>query len=74
MDPMAVPEILSDMSDAEQMVIARLASTVHVHLLKHGGITSKGRCIVVKLDPFFSMKDILLWSLSSRKILFLLQL
>ena len=38
MDPMAVPEILSNMSDAEQMLIARLAPTVHVHLLKHGGI------------------------------------
>ena len=45
MDPMAVPEILSNMSDAEQMLIARLASTVHVHLLKHGGIASKGHCI-----------------------------
>ena len=42
---MAVPEILSDMSDAEQMLIARLAFTVHVHLLKHGGIASKGHCI-----------------------------
>jgi len=45
MDPMAVPEILSDMSDAEQMLIARLAPTVHVQLLKHGGIASKGHCI-----------------------------
>ncbi|CAH3141297.1 unnamed protein product [Porites lobata] len=45
MDPMAVPKILSDMSDAEQMLIARLAPTVHVHLLKHGGIASKGHCI-----------------------------
>ena len=45
MDPMAVPEILSDMSDAEQMLIARLASTMHVHLLKHGVIASKGHCI-----------------------------
>ena len=35
MDPIAVPEILSDMSDAEEMLIARLAPTVHVHLLKH---------------------------------------
>ena len=26
------------MSDAEQMLIARLAPTVHVHILKHGGI------------------------------------
>ena len=41
MDPMAVPEILSNMSDAEQMLIARLAPTVHVHLLKHGGIAPK---------------------------------
>ena len=45
MDPMAVPEILSNMSDAEQMLIARLAPTVHVHLLKHGGIAWKGHCI-----------------------------
>ena len=51
MDPMAVPEILSiNMSDAEQMLIARLAPTVHVHLLKHGGIAfglstkKSGRC------------------------------
>ena len=33
------------MSDAEQMLIARLAPTVHVHSLKHGGIASKGHCI-----------------------------
>ena len=45
MDPVAVPEILSNMSDAEQMQIARLAPAVHVHLLKHGGIASKGHCI-----------------------------
>ena len=30
MDPMCVPEELSGMSDAEQMLIARLAPTVHV--------------------------------------------
>ena len=34
MDPMCVPEELSGMSDAEQMLIARLAPTVHVHMLK----------------------------------------
>ena len=45
MDPMCVPEELSDMSDAEQMLIARLAPTVHVHMLKHGGIASRGHCI-----------------------------
>ena len=45
MDPKAVPEILSNLSGAEQMLIARLAPTVHVHLLKHGGIVSKGHCI-----------------------------
>ena len=33
------------MSDAEQMLIARLAPTVHVHMLKHGGIASKGHFI-----------------------------
>ena len=44
-DPMSVPEELSEMSDAEQMLIARLAPTVHVHMLKHGGIASRGHCI-----------------------------
>ena len=41
---MCVPEELSDMSDAEQMLIARLAPTLHVHMLKHGGIASRGHC------------------------------
>ncbi|KAL9956688.1 hypothetical protein ACROYT_G038207 [Oculina patagonica] len=45
MDPMSVPEELPDMSDAEQMLISRLAPTVHVHMLKHGGIASRGHCI-----------------------------
>ena len=45
MDPIALPGILSNMTDAEQMPIARLAPTVHVHLLKHGGIAWKGHCI-----------------------------
>jgi len=44
-NPMSVPEELSEMSDAEQMLIARLAPTVHVHMLKHGGIASWGHCI-----------------------------
>jgi len=42
MDPMSVPQELSGMSDL-QMLIARLAPTVHVHMLKHGGIASKHR-------------------------------
>ena len=33
------------MSDAQQMLIARVAPTVHVHLPKHGGTASKGHCI-----------------------------
>lgn len=33
------------MTDAEQMLISRLAPTVHVHLLKHEGIVSRGHCI-----------------------------
>ena len=45
LDPMSVPDDLSEMSDAEQMLIARLAPTVHVHMLKHGGIASRGHCI-----------------------------
>ena len=44
-DPMSVPEELSEMSHAEQMLIARLAPTVHVHMLKHGGIAPRGHCI-----------------------------
>ena len=45
MDPLPLPVELSGMSDAEQMLIARLAPTVHVHMLRHGGIASKGHCI-----------------------------
>ena len=45
MDPCQVPEDLSEMSNAEKMLIARLAPTLHVHILKHGGIASKGHCI-----------------------------
>ena len=45
MDPLSVPEELSGISDAEQMLIARLAPTVHVHMLRHGGIASRGHCI-----------------------------
>ena len=33
------------MSEAELMLIARLAPTVHVHMLRHGGIASRGRWI-----------------------------
>ena len=33
------------MLHAEKTLIARLAPTVHVHLLKHGGIASKRNCI-----------------------------
>ena len=32
-------------SDEAQMLIAKLAPTVHVHMLKNGCITSKGHCI-----------------------------
>ena len=42
MNPMSVPKELSEMSDAEQMLIARLVPTVHVHMLKHGEIVSRG--------------------------------
>ena len=45
MDPLPLPVELSGMSDAEQMLIARLAPTVHVHMLRHGSIASKGHCI-----------------------------
>ncbi|KAK2571364.1 hypothetical protein P5673_003951 [Acropora cervicornis] len=45
MDPLAIPVELSGMSDAEQMLIARLAPTVHLHMMRHGGIASKGHCI-----------------------------
>ena len=46
MDPLSVPEELSGMSDAEQMLIVRLAPTVHVHTLRHGRIDASMRhCI-----------------------------
>ena len=45
MDPMCLPKELCGMTDAEQMLIARLAPTVRVHMLKHGGIASRGHCI-----------------------------
>ena len=45
MDSLSVPEELSGMLDAEQMLIARLAPTVHVHMLRHGGIASRGHCV-----------------------------
>ena len=45
MDPLPIPVELSGMSDAEQMLIARLAPTVHVHMLRHGGIASNGHYI-----------------------------
>lgn len=38
MDPMLLPKELSKMSDTEQMLISRLVPTIHVHMLKHGGI------------------------------------
>ena len=45
MDPLSVLEELSGMSDAEEMLITRLAPIVHVHMLRHGGIASRGHCI-----------------------------
>ena len=41
MDLFSVPEELSGMSDAEQVLTARLAPTVDVHMLRHGGIASR---------------------------------
>ena len=45
MDLLRVPEELSEMSDTEQMLIATQPPTVHVHMLRHGGIASRGHCI-----------------------------
>ena len=50
---MSVPEILSGTSDAKQMLIARLAPTVHVHMLKHGGIASKHSLRLFKNQQLF---------------------
>ena len=50
---MSVPEILSGTSDAQQMLIARLAPTVHVHMLKHGGIASKHSLRLFKNQQLF---------------------
>ena len=53
MDPMAVLEIFCGMPGAEQMLIARLAPTVHVHLLKHGGITLHSHRLCKNWQLFF---------------------
>lgn len=45
MDPGHVPEELSGLTDAEQMLISKLVPIVQVHMLKHGGIASRGHCI-----------------------------
>ena len=45
MDPGLVPDELADLTDAEQMLIARLAPAIHVRMMKHGGIGSRGHCV-----------------------------
>ena len=45
MDPGVVTQELSGLTDAEQMLIARLAPAIHVRMLKHGGIAARGHCI-----------------------------
>lgn len=42
MDPGLLPAELTDLTDAEQMLIARLAPAIHVRMLKHGGIAARG--------------------------------
>lgn len=50
MDPGGVPDELSNELDAEQMVVARIAPTMHIYLLKHGGIAAKAHCIAFPQD------------------------
>jgi len=45
MGPGLVPVELSGLTDVKQMLIARLAPAIHVRMLKHGGIASRGHCI-----------------------------
>ena len=45
MDPGAVPIELMNLSVIEQQLICRIAPTISIHLLKHGGIAANGHCV-----------------------------
>ena len=45
MDPGILPPELIGLSLTEQQLIARISPCINVHLLKHGGIASRGHCV-----------------------------
>ena len=45
MDPGPVPNELKDLSITEQQLICRVSPAIHIHMLKHGGISSSGHCV-----------------------------
>jgi len=67
---------LSKMSDTEQMLISRLAPTIHVYMLKHGGIASRCHCIALSqavqelatILPHLTEKVHIIWVRSKEKM------
>ena len=45
MDPGNVPTELQDMTVVEQQLICRISPAIQLHMLKHGGLASKGHCV-----------------------------
>ena len=45
MDPGIMPEELKEMSMVEQQLICKIAPAISIHMLKHGGLASKGHCV-----------------------------
>ena len=45
MDPGPVPPELTDLTVVEEQLICRIAPTMSIHLLKHGGMAANGHCV-----------------------------
>ena len=50
MDPGLIPKELQNLSLVEQQLISRLAPVMHIHMLKHGGVSAKGHCVTFPQD------------------------
>ena len=50
MNPAEVPAELVNLSVVEQQLICRIAPSIHVHMLRHGGIASSGHCVTFPQD------------------------
>ena len=45
MDPDTFHEELQDLTFIEEQLICRIAPTMTIHMLKHGGIAKHGHCV-----------------------------